>query len=175
MNYLGIDPGQSGGIALIGGRSINLWPMPADEVGVWGLISREVKRAPNVKAVIEAVHAMPGNGVAGMFKFGLGVGGLRMALVAAGVEFISIHPNQWQRQLGVEPRRKHTGVKKMVVQRGKHKGKMVERPCGGESYEDFKERLCTFAQHLYPKQQGITLKTCDALLLATWLSLTTKE
>ena len=45
---------------------------------------------------IEQVHSMPKQGVASSFKFGMGYGGLRMALIATRVTFTTVTPPKWQ-------------------------------------------------------------------------------
>lgn len=51
-------------------------------------------------AYIEEVASRPGNGVASMFKFGMGYGGLRMALVACRIPFETVRPQVWQKRMG---------------------------------------------------------------------------
>jgi crossover junction endodeoxyribonuclease RuvC len=53
-----------------------------------------------VTAALEKVHSMPGQGVVSSFKFGMGYGGLRMALLAANIPFRDVQPQAWQRSLG---------------------------------------------------------------------------
>ncbi len=100
--YIGIDPGQSGGIALVQeGTPACAWKMPETERDVFDLIA-SLKRwddAPTM-AVIEAVHSMPRQGVASSFKFGRNYGGLRMALIGAGIPFREVTPGKWQKDMG---------------------------------------------------------------------------
>lgn len=94
MNYIGIDPGQSGGFAVLNNNGIvEVIKMPPTETDIWNWISSN----KNCFAVIEKVHSMPGQGVASTFKFGYGFGGLNMALVAAKIPFELISPRQWQK------------------------------------------------------------------------------
>jgi crossover junction endodeoxyribonuclease RuvC len=51
-------------------------------------------------ATIEAVHAMPKQGVTSSFTFGKGYGALLMALTAAGIPFETVTPQKWQKALG---------------------------------------------------------------------------
>lgn len=96
--YIGIDPGQSGGIAIIGPGSINAVKMPETERDLWDVM----KMAKNLDcfAVIERVHSMPRQGVASSFKFGMSYGALRMALVASGIPFEDVTPQKWMKALG---------------------------------------------------------------------------
>ena len=147
MIYLGIDPGASGGLASIvteGGATA----MPATERDVWEWIRlwSSVGGKGNAFAVIEKVGgyiagaAHPGSA---MFKFGQSYGGLRMALVAAGIPFDEITPQRWQKEIGIAPRKQT------------------------ESKGQFKNRLKAKAQQLFPKVK-VTLATADALLIAEY-------
>lgn len=107
MKILGIDPGMSGGIACLyvdtfnGGVTAETWKMPETEKDVWDLFEQHKSFLGHVThAYIEDVHAMPGQGVTSMFKFGYGLGGLRMALIGHGIPFEKVAPGRWQRSLG---------------------------------------------------------------------------
>jgi hypothetical protein len=157
--FIGIDPGQSGGIACIevyksdGAINTQLTPMPSTEVDIWeviwGFYETHGRRHSlthgmySVCAVIEHVHAMPKQGVSSTFKFGVGYGGLRMALIAASIPFEEVTPRTWQKALGVVVRKKT------------------------ETKTQFKNRLKAKAQQLFPRE-SITLKTADALLIAEY-------
>lgn len=139
-NYIGIDPGKSGGIAIVSADT-NLKPfcckMPETERDIWDLIVslKDWRDYPSV-AVIERVHAMPGQGVTSMFTFGQGYGSLRMALIAAGIPFQEVTPQRWQKDMGCR-----TGGNKNIS-----KAK---------------------AQQLFPLMK-ITHAHADALLIAEW-------
>ncbi len=97
MNCMGIDPGQSGGIAVIGTHRSPIheaWKMPDTEAGVAALL---YAATPIDFAMIEAVHSFPGQGVASSFKFGQGYGFLRGMLVAYGIPFEAVSPQRWQK------------------------------------------------------------------------------
>ena len=101
MRILGIDPGKSGGLAWVDdsgwARAI---PMPATEGDIFNAIADTRREMPN-HAFIEHVHSMPKQGVVSSFNFGAGYGGLRMALIAAGIPFTAIAPTTWQREFGL--------------------------------------------------------------------------
>ena len=108
MTVLGIDPGSSsGGLAWIfsDGRADAI-PMPVTERDIWDAINNS---PPETRAVIEAVHSFPGQGVASTFRFGMSYGGLRMALIAAGIPFIAVSPATWTRAMGL-PTLKQAGT-----------------------------------------------------------------
>jgi Holliday junction resolvasome RuvABC endonuclease subunit len=99
MLFMGIDPGQSGGIAVVdqGGHIIGVTKMPDTERDIYAAI-QSFHDADY--CYIEQVHSMPKQGVASSFKFGTSYGGLRMALVAAGLRFETVTPQRWQSLLG---------------------------------------------------------------------------
>lgn len=145
--YLGIDPGNSGGIALLGteGTIVLAEKMPATEKDVSDLIG-SIARSVRF-AYIERVHAMPKQGVISSFTFGVSYGGLRMALVAHGIPFEAVTPGKWQRTMG------------LLI-----KGRTVtqdEKVTKTEKKNLNKAR----AQELFPGQR-VTHAVADALLIA---------
>jgi hypothetical protein len=105
MIYIGIDPGASGGIACIweSGQA-EAWKMPETERDVsqllWQFSRVDHLELNDVFAVIEHVGPMPGNGVTGMFKFGMNYGFLRGLLTAFDIPFDEVRPQKWQKSLG---------------------------------------------------------------------------
>jgi len=101
MIWIGVDPGQSGGIAAVTGPGqAEAWPMPRTERDIWDLFRSLADRPGPKTALIERVHSMPRQGVASTFKFGTSYGMLRMALIASGIPFDEITPPKWQQLMG---------------------------------------------------------------------------
>ncbi len=142
MAYMGIDPGMSGGIAIVRRGSTEAMKMPQTETDINAAFSNDDHDIDF--AVIEKVHSMPDQGVSSSFKFGMNYGFLRAMLIAHKIPFEEVNPRDWQKALGIPPRQK----------------KPTE-----ESHVDFKNRLKARAQQLFPYQR-VTLATCDALLIA---------
>lgn len=159
--YIGIDPGKSGGIAMVAdqGAVKLLVPMPSTDHDLWAVFDHIMDDRGEYEldlfACLENVHAMPGQGVASMFTFGQGLGSLRMALTAAGIPFEMPTPQSWMKSLGIPSRRKEV-----------RKGKRVVKPA--ETPGQYKKRLKAKAQQLFPGVEGITDKTADALLIAEY-------
>ncbi len=105
MNVIGIDPGASGGIAIIdtshdgtkGSPAILVVKMPETEHDVRNFLAG-VDRFRF--AFIEAVSAMPKNGAVSMFTFGRNYGFLRGVLAGVGIPFEDVRPLKWQTSLG---------------------------------------------------------------------------
>ncbi len=155
--YLGVDPGASGGLAAVNCNSTAvpyLTPMPATEQDVWDwvrlvrsgyIVGQHAPTGAEIFAVIEKVGGyMPGgagNIGSAMFKFGANFGMLKAFLCAAGIPYEEVQPSVWQRAMGVPARRKS-------MTKAAHKNVL--------------KGVC---QKLFPGVT-VTLKTCDALLLA---------
>lgn len=157
--YIGIDPGARGGIAILySDGEVEVFPIPESLLGLWKIFQTLGKLS--CKAYVEYVHAMPGQGVTSMFSFGCRVGELHMGLTAAQIPFELITPKRWQAAL-------HIPSRKTEKKRVNGKLKSVK-----ESDTEWKGRLCTVAQRLFPSLEvwGETLKNqravCDALLIA---------
>lgn len=168
--YMGVDPGESGGIALIQDQDdASLFSMPTTERDVWSLFDSLID-VDMIKAAIEKVHSMPKQGISSSFKFGLGYGGLRMALTASRISFEDVLPRTWQKGLGIPPKKKHTKSRKVK----NRKGKWVVQNYGGETETQWKDRLRGKAQQLFPRldvwsrTKTEQRRVCDALLIAEY-------
>jgi len=175
MNFLGIDPGASGGLALLDGEGkvLDLTPMPAGEDDLWWWLTRLPggwPRKEGLWAVIEQVggYQRPAPGGrpfdtgASMFRFGQGYGTLRGMLVALGLSFTL---RGFTNGAGSKPTAKTLAPRTWQKMAGCVRVK-------GEEDGPWKRRLKARACELFPdlagggKGKGITLKTADALLIA---------
>lgn len=104
--HIGIDPGQSGGIAVVAsGRDPRAWKMPETERDVYDLIyslRQWYDLAPVATIEVVGGFTKAGGGQPGstMFNFGRGYGGLRMAVIACGIPLAEVRPQAWQKTLG---------------------------------------------------------------------------
>lgn len=141
--YIGIDPGDQGGIAVLSadGSVVEVAKIPTTPMDVLDFLS---KYKDDSYCILERVGGLPGQGGSAMFNFGKGYGHLQMALLALGIPTNDVTPNKWEKsfQLGSS---------------GKY-GKT-----------EWKNRLKAKAQQLFPSLgRKITLATCDALLIAEY-------
>jgi len=136
---------------------IDLQEMPDDLLNVWywvnwfSVTSRQGKN--DVRAILEKVGGFMGAGAGEegnfnrasghtMFKFGMSYGILKMALVAAGIPFLEVPPQTWQKEFGIKRKK-------------------------GEKKHTFKRRIRLLAQKLFPDVK-VTACTADALLLTEY-------
>ena len=103
MTVIGIDPGLKGGIVvMVDGRIAKTVKMPVvkGDGGSWvdfAEVASILKYERPDLVAIEKVHSMPGQGVASVFTFGLGFGGLIGVCAGAGVAYKLTRPAEWQR------------------------------------------------------------------------------
>lgn len=143
---IGVDPGASGGIAINypEGRVSSLYAvMPDDELrDMLETLSLDPDH-PHLVAFLEQVGGfIKGNPSPGsaMFRFGDGFGYIRGLLAAFRIPTHLVRPQVWQKAIpGL------AGVEKVARKR----------------------KLKEHAARLFPNMK-ITLKTCDALLIADW-------
>lgn len=167
MMFVAIDPGASGGVAFLEGRKLEAHSLSVSLSQLWGLFDRAAelqRRDPTlVKGAIEKVHSMPGQGVKSMFSFGSSFGAQRMCLVAAGIPFVEVRPQEWMDYWNLR-RVPHDKVRT----RKNRNGKWVTEKWGGETDSQWKNRLKARAQSLFPRNH-ITLATADAALMVEYL------
>ena len=97
MIHLGIDPGKLGGLTLLAddGTVIDSVKMPATDGDLLDLF-HEWSTESIPCATLEFVRSSPQMGVVSAFTFGMGYGGLKMALLASGIPFETVTPAKWQ-------------------------------------------------------------------------------
>lgn len=140
---VGIDPGKSGGIAVIyDEHNVDHYKL-ADmtERDIWQVLA-DVEPA---HAYIERVGATPQMGRTSAFTFGQSYGALRMAAIAAGLRLETVAPTTWQKPFRM---------------------KKVEGGIGKNDTEK-KNRNKAKAQELFPALK-ITHAIADALLIAEY-------
>lgn len=101
MNFIGIDPGKSGGIVILNsdGMLQGMCRLSVSEFDVASFLEYHDAGDADM-AVIEQVGAMPRQGVSSTFKFGQSYGFLRGILTAIKVPFDEVRPQVWQKSMG---------------------------------------------------------------------------
>lgn len=101
MFYIGIDPGQSGGAALLDAEGKHVDAFKFKDMTDHDLAEalREWASLGEIRCLIEKVHAMPKQGVTSMFNFGRNFGFLVGCLTALEIPFDFVTPNKWQTAL----------------------------------------------------------------------------
>lgn len=95
---IGIDPGQSGGIAAIDGDASHAVPMPLSGKDIDGHeIAKLLKNLTPSVVILEKVHAMPKQGVSSTFKFGMGFGLVIGVCEALGIPYRLVTPQAWKK------------------------------------------------------------------------------
>tara|TARA_B100000700_G_scaffold189815_1_gene209193 strand:- start:54660 stop:55127 length:468 start_codon:yes stop_codon:yes gene_type:complete len=96
---VGIDPGQTGGIAHLASEGhAGAIPMPltGKEIDGHAIAATLRELSPQV-VIIEKVHAMPKQGVSSTFKFGMGFGLVIGVCEALGIPYRLVTPQAWKK------------------------------------------------------------------------------
>jgi hypothetical protein len=147
--YIGIDPGNSGALAAIyyNGDVLIREFKDATIKDMYEYFEHVTVGGTPI-ALLEKVHAMPGQGVTSMFTFGKNFGRIEMALISNKISFTMITPQEWMKYYGVK--------------RNKDESKTV-----------WKKRLRELAERIFPNVK-VTANNADALLIANYLKQTYK-
>lgn len=142
MYYIGIDPGQSGAVAVLDdkGICIRIDDYPGSEVYAAKILQGVAHPTNGSLAALEDVHAMPKQGVSSTFKFGTNFGIWRGILAAYAIPFLLVKPRIWQ---------------KGIIRKA-----------------DGKQASLAAARRMFPKAELHLKKhhnRADALLIAHWL------
>lgn len=138
---LAIDPGASGGIALMDEDGIvNAIPMPDGMTAQIDAIMELVAGHRSATAIMERVGGyMPGNSGPAAATFARHCGHLEAALYCTGIGTVQVAPSKWQKAIG-------TWSKEKMDRKREIRDAMARR---------------------YP-HLSVTLKTADALGILTW-------
>lgn len=139
---IGIDPGVTGGIAIINGDSVTTHKL-ADltEQETWRLLAEHEPAT----VYLETVHAGQKMASSAAFTFGQVYGRLRMAAIASGLRLMEVRPQAWQ-----------SALKLPAIGGGHGKNDIAK-----------KKRNRAAAQQLFPELR-ITNANADALLIAEY-------
>ena len=145
--YIGIDPGESGGIAVLVGHNICTYNMPDTYPDIYNTLSSLQKQYAGYElvAILEDVgKGIPGQSSKATATFARHNGHLEMALYALGIRTVRVTPQKW--------------MKNYSNQLGKSKD--VEK-------REWKNKLKGLAQQMHPEEK-VTLKNADAILIAEY-------
>ena len=109
MKIIGIDPGLSGGIAILNDKKVlNIFDMPVMAEGkknkrqlnsamLVTLIKENIGNDEEAIVVVEQVNAMPGQGVTSMFNFGQTFGAIKGVCAALELPIFLVRPAKWKK------------------------------------------------------------------------------
>ena len=142
-SFVGIDPGNGGGIAVLTeeGDTLDIitrkFPSDVRDVAIF---LKAATSNTNYRVAIEKVHSMPKQGVKSTFTFGMNYGIWIGSLRTLDIDFIKVQAKQWQEHYEIP-----SNIK----------------------YYDRKKELKKIAIDLFPNQR-VTMYTADALLIANY-------
>ena len=140
--YIGIDPGRSGGMCVIEDEFIKAYPCPdnTNDMALMFAMAISVNETKTVVAYIEKVWARPTDGRASVWKFAENYGVWKGIAGAYEIDLQQVSPQKWI--------------------------KYFETPKLEKSRR--KRYLRDKARSMYPNLKKVSLKTADAILIATY-------
>lgn len=115
MIYIGIDPGKSGGVAILrpdNTLDLHTIPVIGKEIDLKSLydILFEATRGEHL-VCLEDVHALPGTGAGSNFDFGRTKGLKEGILVGMQARYVMVAPKTWQKEMwqGIPMMKKASG------------------------------------------------------------------
>lgn len=108
MIFLGFDPGAAGAVAMISAFipdkaeviSVSPFDITMYRAVINSAICREMSNQ-RCRAVVEDVHAMPGQGVTSMFSFGRNKGIIEGMLSYARIQYNLVSPRKWKSEFSL--------------------------------------------------------------------------
>ena len=109
MRIIGIDPGLSGGIAILDDLKIfDIYDMPIMSEGkknknqlnsaqLVNIIKKNIILSGDTFLIVEQVSAMPGQGVTSMFNFGQTFGSIKGICAALNLPIFFVRPAKWKK------------------------------------------------------------------------------
>ena len=141
FKYIGIDPGASGGIAVIHNGKIKAYKCPksSEDMAILFQMCIGSTSASDIRLLMERVWARPTNAVRAAFSYGVNYGQWLGIAATHEVQMNTVIPVSWIKYVGCPKALKRDVRKRWLKQR---------------------------ASDLYPSIKRVTLATADAILIA---------
>ena len=141
--FIGIDPGKSGGICVIEDEFAKAYPCPYDvnDMAILFAMAISINETKTVVAYIEKVWARPHDAKGSIWKFAENYGMWKGIAGAYEIDLIEVSPQKWMKYYEI-PKMEKSARKRYLRDK---------------------------ARSMYPDLKKVTLKTADAILIATYV------
>ena len=113
MIWIGIDPGQKGGYAVISksdtGQAVFAYPWD-DTFFAMEMANLMSLKSQGIVAAVEKVGARPGQGTVSMFNFGKNAGYIEGVLSALGIPYQLVPPAKWKKDFSLIGKDKQASI-----------------------------------------------------------------
>ena len=140
--YIGIDPGKSGGLCVIEDEFIKAYACPDNiqDMALLFAMAISVNRTKTIVAYIEKVWARPHDAKGSIWKFAENYGTWKGIAGAYEIDLQTVSPQKWMKYFETPK-----------LEKNKRKRYLRDK-----------------ARSMYPSLKKVTLKTADAILIATY-------
>jgi len=113
MIFMGIDPGQKGGIAVLKMEDTFLLEMPLcnkniDAMTIVTFLKTHILLNEKSFCIIEKAQPMPKQGVTSVFNYGEGYGELKAVLKFLKIPFQEVRPRVWKKEFNLNANKKRS-------------------------------------------------------------------
>ena len=113
MIFVGVDPGQKGGYAVISksdtGQAVFAYPWD-DTFFAMEMANLMSLKSQGIVAAVEKVGARPGQGTVSMFNFGKNAGYIEGVLSALGIPYQLVPPAKWKKEFSLIGKDKQASI-----------------------------------------------------------------
>jgi len=140
--YIGIDPGKSGGICVLEDEFAKAYPCPYDvkDMALLFAMAISISETKTVVAYIEKVWARPHDAKGSIWKFAENYGMWKGIAGSYEIDLNEVSPQKWMKYYEI-PKMEKSARKRYLRDK---------------------------ARSMYPDLKKVTLKTADAILIATY-------
>ena len=115
MNYIGIDPGAFGAMAILS-DTCQIKEFKHEGIRGYAETLHSLGETGPFKLYLEKVHSMPGQGVASMFSFGQRLGEIEGMLQTMNITYTTVRPQEWRKACGIPPKSTKVEVAGIIQQ-----------------------------------------------------------
>lgn len=157
---IAIDPGVSGGIAVRDNEGkAKCWKMPKSTGDLCNFLRERASALTEPEVFMEQISGY--TQYYGMQVLQRNFGFIQGVVMCCDMPLNLLAPQYWQSLLGLG-KKDHPPKSKVKLSESEEKALKARK---AKADKDWKNKLKERAQQLYPGIQGITLNTCDALLI----------
>jgi len=114
--YIAIDPGKSGGIAILNEDNIEAYKCPPTFKEMSDLIKSKID--DSYSCILEKVHAFPTDARSSAFKFGMNYGIWIGILESNNINYELVMPRVWQKDFGLPKNKKERKQELKTIAKG---------------------------------------------------------
>lgn len=105
--YLGVDPGKSGGLCVVdsNGTPLECTRMPDGTARIVDWLQQAKERYPNLVMVTELAQAMPKQGLTSTFRYARHFATFEVTAILLKIPYVEVRPAVWKKTMGLSQKK----------------------------------------------------------------------